>query len=101
MLERCPALGAEDVTGTDAHATNRTTLIIRHALRRGDWPWPGSLSLGDRFVASGAPGGPYRLIALRLRGIQRALPRTCAVGLARPAVAVVHHRGLPVSRPLL
>src|SRR5215204_4653736 len=101
MLECRPALGTEDVAGTDAGATNRTALIIRHASRRGDRPWPSRLSLGDRIVGGGAPRGPYRLIVLCQRRIQGALPRTCDVGLARLAVAVVHHRGLPVARPWL
>src|SRR5215217_5606589 len=98
MLERRPALGTEDVAGTDMGATNRTALVVRHPRRRGDGPWPGRLGPGDRLVSGGvAPGGPDRLIVLRLRRIQGALPR--ALDLIRAAVAVVHDRGLPVSRP--
>src|SRR3954462_4128278 len=97
MLERRSALGTEDVAGTDARATHRAALIIGHALRRGDWPRRSRLGPGHRVVASGAPGRPYCLIVLRLGRIQGLL--TGALDLVRPAVAVVHNRGLSVSRP--
>src|SRR3954466_14010928 len=97
MLERRSALGTEDVAGTDARATNRAALIIGHALRRGDRPRRSRLGPGHRVVAGGAPGRPYRLIGLHLIRIQSPLPGT--LDLVRPAVAVVHNRGLPLSRP--
>src|SRR5215212_3325437 len=97
MLERGSALGTEDVAGTDARPTHRAALIVGDALRRGDWPRRSRLSPGHRIVGSGAPARPYRRIVLRLRRIQGLLPG--ALDLVRPAVAVVHNRGLSVSRP--